>query len=305
LTFEEVSGFVTKEWEIKLNNGNLRQKTFDGYISRVNVLDRIFGKRLLCEISRDDLISYRNRITTEVSCVTANRNLFVIKQIFKHGLEIKAVIKNPVEAINYLSEKSHERNNFILPAMIIQLVEASLRTRAKHYMPALIYLGAEHGASRQEALSLKWKDINFDYDERGYIHFFRTKNNMERTEYLMPRTKQALLKWSDHQRWMRRRKKIDYGNSDFVFCRLDGTPIKRFDTAWKEVCRISKINDFHFHDLRHTFCSNLLLSGSNLKDVKEMIGHSDLSMTDRYSHLTLKHKLLQQEKLAAHYAQGT
>ena len=38
-----------------------------------------------------------------------------------------------------------------------------------------------------------------------------------------------------------------------------------------------------------------------MKDVKEMIGHSDISMTDRYSHLTLNHHKAMQEKLAKHY----
>jgi site-specific recombinase XerD len=95
--------------------------------------------------------------------------------------------------------------------------------------------------------------------------------------------------------------KIDSNGSELVFGHLDGKPIKSFHKAWKEVCNKAGIKDFHFHDLRHTFCSNLLLSGSDLKGVKEMIGHNDLSMTDRYSHLTLNHKRLQQARLAEHY----
>jgi site-specific recombinase XerC len=59
------------------------------------------------------------------------------------------------------------------------------------------------------------------------------------------------------------------------------------------------------HDLRHTFCSNLVLSGADLKDVKEMIGHADIGMTDRYSHLTAQHKLLMQRQLTnPHACQG-
>ena len=42
-------------------------------------------------------------------------------------------------------------------------------------MPSLIYLGAEHGTSKQEALSLQWKDINFDYKGRGLSVFFAPK----------------------------------------------------------------------------------------------------------------------------------
>jgi site-specific recombinase XerD len=120
----------------------------------------------------------------------------------------------------------------------------------------------------------------------------------------MPRTKEALLVWQEHQRRMRHRKKIDAEDSDLVFCRLNGTPVKGFDTAWRTACKRIKLENFHFHDLRHTFCSNLLLAGSDLKDVKEMIGHSDISMTDRYSHLTLSHKRLQQTRLAGHYTKS-
>jgi site-specific recombinase XerD len=47
------------------------------------------------------------------------------------------------------------------------------------------------------------------------------------------------------------------------------------------------------------------LSGDNIKDVKEMIGHSDISMTDRSSHLTLNNHKTIQEKLAKHYENTT
>jgi site-specific recombinase XerD len=47
-----------------------------------------------------------------------------------------------------------------------------------------------------------------------------------------------------------------------------------------------------------------ILSGSDLKDVKEMTGHTDFSMTDRFSHLTLSHKQLRQDMLAEHCANG-
>jgi len=87
-----------------------------------------------------------------------------------------------------------------------------------------------------------------------------------------------------------------------VFCRLDGTPLKGFDKSWRRLCEIAGFDGLHFHDLRHTFCSNLILSGSDLKDVKEMIGHRDLKMTDRYSHLTNMRKLARQEDLARFYA---
>jgi site-specific recombinase XerD len=118
----------------------------------------------------------------------------------------------------------------------------------------------------------------------------------------MPRSKEALLSWQEHQKIMRRRKKVDPGSSDFVFSHMNGQPLKSIKTAWKVICDIAKLPDLRFHDLRHTFCSNLILAGADLKEVKEMIGHADIAMTDRYSHLTSKHKLLRQQQLARHYS---
>jgi len=304
LTFSEVAELLKQEWHKRVNQGKLKEKTFEEYVYQLNVLNRIFGKQLLCKILKDEILRYQADVASEFSNVTSNRRVFIIKHVFKHGLEIRAVLDDSVVQIKYLSEKEQERNKFLLPLDLDKIIEASQETRGKFYMPALIYLGAEHGASRQEALSLNWRDIDFDYNGQGMIRFFRTKNNRERTEYLMPRTKEALLKWEEHQKWMRHRKKIDHCGSDFVFCTLNGIPMKRFDKAWRATCGIVGVKDFHYHDLRHTFCSNVLLSGGDLKDVKEMIGHNDLSMTDRYSHLTLNHKRLRQDKLAEYYVNG-
>jgi integrase len=305
LTFAEVAQHREKEWNEKLANRELVETTFKDYTLRLRSTVNEFGTKLMLEISRQEILEYRNGLAVSISNATSNRYLFIVKQVFKTALILRAIPENPVFDIQYLSEKEHERNKFILPIDIDRLVKASQKTRAKFYIPALILLGAEHGASRQEALSLQWKDIIFDFDGIGLIRFFRSKNKKERTEFLMPRTRQALLDWKDHLEWMRHRKKIKVEDDRFVFCRQDGAPIKRFDSAWNRICDITGIKDFHYHDLRHTFCSNLLLSGSGLKDVKEMIGHKDISMTDRYSHLPGQHRKYRQEQLAEHYANGS
>jgi site-specific recombinase XerD len=65
-----------------------------------------------------------------------------------------------------------------------------------------------------------------------------------------------------------------------------------------------RVHGLHFHDLRHTFCTNLILAGADLKNVKEMIGHPDLAMTDRYTHMTGQRKQFWQDKLAEQYGNG-
>ena len=305
LTFENVAEQLKKDWLSRLKTGEIRQKTADEYIITLNVVKRTFNRQLLCEISLDTIKDYRSEIAFKLSNISSNRRLFVIKQVFKLALIQHAITENICDQIKYLSEKRHERNRFLLPHELDDLITASKQTKAKYYMPALIYLGAEHGASKQEALSLQWSAINFNFDDIGLIRFFRTKNQRERTEYLMPRSRKAIMEWRDHLEWMRHRKKISANGSNLIFCHLNGSPIKQFKSAWKTICKAAGIEKFHFHDLRHTFCSNLILSGAGLKEVKEMIGHSDISMTDRYSHLTPRHKLLKQQQLAKHYTDSS
>jgi integrase len=301
LTFNQVSISLIQEWEKRHNRGELAQKTITGYRDWLKIVNRIFGDRLLCLLKADEIQLLQDDVAKRLTNVTANKYLSVIKKVFVHGKSLKAVIHDPSEAIPYLSEKDHRRNRFLLPYELEKLVRAAQKTRAKFYIPAIIFLGAEHGASKQEILDLEWAKIDFYFKGIGLINLFRTKNRKERTEFLMPRTKQALLKWKDHLEWMRHRRQITHIKSDRVFCRLDGTPKKCFNNAWWHALKVAGIKDFHFHDLRHTFCSNLLLSGAGLKDAKEMIGHSDISMTDRYSHLTPQRHQMNQQNLANHY----
>ena len=304
MTFEQVAHSLKSKWDLRLRQGTLSRKSHEDYSYWLNVLAREFGEKLLCQVSREEIENYINGLLLEFTVITANKYISIFRKVFAHGLDLRAALNNPADDIQRFDEKNHERKEFLLPDQLNRLIQATQTTRAKFYMPAIIYLSAEHAAAKQEILDLNWRDINFDYGDMGLIKFFRTKNKKERVEFLMPRSRKALLSWRDHLELIRKRGEITAPKSDRVFCRIDGTPIKRFDKAWKASLKEAGIINFHFHDLRHTFASNMLLSGASLKDVKEAMGHSDISMTDRYSHLTLSHMIKKQSQLADHYQNG-
>jgi len=301
LTVEQVCKHLKQDWEGKAQNNALSPVTLEGYLGRVGQISKKFGNRFLCEITEQEVKDHRNDIAKSTSNANANRILFVMKQILSCGVELGVITENPASGIKMLSEKAHERNQFLLPDGLLKLLESCQQVRSKHYLPAMIMLGAEHGASKQEILSLKWNDINFNYEGKGLIRFFRTKNKRERTEILMPRTREALLAWRQHLNHMREKRDIIVMDDTYVFCRFDGTRLKGFTSGWRKVRKLAGYNDLHFHDLRHTFCTNLRLVGADGKGVKEMIGWRDLKMADRYTHIIDAEKVALQEKLAHHY----
>lgn len=60
---------------------------------------------------------------------------------------------------------------------------------------------------------------------------------------------------------------------------------KNFEKRWRSAVKAAGLADFRFHDLRHTFASWARQSGADIADVKDALGHSDISMTMRYAHI--------------------
>lgn len=67
-------------------------------------------------------------------------------------------------------------------------------------------------------------------------------------------------------------------------------PYRYFDAHWRQALRAAEIEDFRFHDLRHTCASYLASGGASLLEVADVLGHRTLRMTLRYMHLTSSHK---------------
>src|SRR5262249_31371606 len=60
-------------------------------------------------------------------------------------------------------------------------------------------------------------------------------------------------------------------------------------TSFENAVAAAKVEDFHFHDLRHTFASRSVMRGGSLPALQQILGHATLAMTMRYAHLSPRH----------------
>ena len=116
--------------------------------------------------------------------------------------------------------------------------------------------------------------------KHGFILLDKTKNG-DRREIPINATLKGIL------RDLTRRIDVPY----VFYDRATGKPYKDVKRSFKTACRRAGIKDFHFHDLRHTFASHLVMAGVDITTVKELLGHKTLTMTLRYAHLAPSHKV--------------
>ncbi|WP_462326080.1 site-specific integrase [Desulfoplanes sp.] len=166
-----------------------------------------------------------------------------------------------------------------------------------------ILLTAEHGASKQEILDPRWDDIDFDLGDSGYIGFYRTKNEVQRMHPLqMERTREALLA---RRKYLAKYRKIAVEEVDgYVVGHPDGRPMLDICSAWRTIRKNAGMPEFHFHDLRHIFCTNLIFSGRTLPQTQKLIGHKTAKMTERYSHFEIMEEFTGFRDLSQRYKTG-
>jgi integrase len=163
-----------------------------------------------------------------------------------------------------------ERHHATLPDLSVRFFS--------DYLRPMVLLTMNTGLRRGEVLQLKWPDV--DLLQRKVV--IRGDNAKSGKTRYVPLNDEAL---SMLQRWRPSAEAMGW-----VFPAHDGGRLTSIKTSWRRVLKNAAITDFRWHDLRHHFASRLVMKGVDLNTVRELLGHSDLSMTLRYAHLSPEHK---------------
>ncbi len=247
------------------------KRSFQRDRSLVKNLMAAFRGKLLSEITNWLIEKYKKDRRTAmvygrpIKPATINREVACLKRMFSLAIEWGRATENPGAKVKLFREDN--RMERILTPEEQQRLLAACTDHSRPFVVTALHTGMRLG----EILNLCWDQVDL---AKGYLTVEQTKNGHSR-KIPMNRTLTGTLK------------AVTKGGP-FVFG--GEKPYGAIKTSFKAALRRAGISACRFHDLRHTFASSLVAAGVDLVTVKELLGHSEISMTMRYSHPTPENK---------------
>jgi len=228
--------------------------------SRLQRLINRFGEVNLSDITPAVIREWMDERLSEVKPASALRDLSTLRAIlnkaFREGLLAQVPpfprMKKAPGRCRWLTVEEERR----------------LLLAAKPHLRALIAFAADTGGRKSELLKLDWQNVNL---ERGFVMFTQTKTGEDRSVRLTDRAQRVLTG-------------LGAKESGPVFT-YRGQAIKDVKTTFDKARTRAELEDFRFHDLRHTFASRLVQQGVSLYEVMHLTGHKSFQMVQRYAHL--------------------
>lgn len=246
----------------------------------------------------------RARLEKKKSTASCNRPLAYLAAMMNHAQKAGLVKVNPCTGIKPLREDK-SRVRFLSPEergrllAVLEAREAQARAArishnkwlaergiaprptldgrySDHVFP-LVLLAVNTGLRRGELFGLTWGDVDFP---RRMLRVRADSAKSGKTRYipLNSPAMDALDTW--------RAQHDAVAPSALIFPGRGGGRLNNINKAWKAVRDAAKLDGFHFHDLRHTFASELIMRGVSLSVIRDLLGHSNFTMTQRYAHLS-------------------
>ena len=263
------------------NYAKINKRSWMTDVSYVKGMNRQFGSLCLDEITPLHIEGYKAaRLKQGLAKSTVNRCLAILRKMFTLAVEWGYVQQSAVPKMRFFPEKDNWKERILTPEEEKRLF-ASSSLSLRSVMTVALHTGMRLG----EILGLTWPQVDL---KARYIRVERTKSG--KTRFIEVNT--PLLQE------LTRLKSLD-GTSPYVFPNPSTRkPLTTVRTAFVAACRRASIAGLRFHDLRHTFASRLNMLGADPVTIMELLGHSSLKMTERYTHTSRAQKRTAVERLA-------
>ncbi len=234
-------------------------------------LTAFFEDKYLYEITSLDVEKFKVERLEIVGKNSVNKTLGCLRAMFNKAIEWNLYDGvNPVHNRQFL-KLENRRLRYLEKDEIKRLLSVS-----SGHLKDIIEFAINTGMRQGEIFNLKWEDVDFN---TGLIHLLKTKSGQKREVPMNESVKNVLAR-------VRKPKGAEY-----VFSSFNNKPFDNVKKSFRTALKKTGIENFRFHDLRHTFASHLVMGGVDLLTIKELLGHKKIDMTLRYAHLSGEHKV--------------
>jgi len=232
-----------------------------------------FGNKRASEITAADIDKGIGALPKHLKNATINRYVAAISVVLNYACRYYDLSNNPVRHISPLPEKN-SRTRFLSNSEKTRLLGACMSSNWDK-LHLLVLLAITTGARKGELTKLRWSDIDFDRQTA----FVRTSKNGQ--PKVLPLTDSVI---KELQLFNTKDNSLIFASTvkpDKPYC---------FTKPWYKALKDADIEDFRFHDLRHSCASYLAMNGASLLEIADVLGHKQIQMTKRYAHLCIEHK---------------
>ncbi len=242
--------------------------THDGDIKKLRWLDAFLGKLMLDEITLDVIDRVKSERLKTVSKSTVNRYLAVVRSILLRARDEWEWIDKAPKVKLFREPPGRERS------ITVEQAEALLRELPAHQRDVVLFALAT-GLRQSNALRLEWSHVNLE-SGHAWVDADQSKN---RRPIAVPLNSKALE--------VLRRQIGKHPVRVFTYA---GGPLNRANThAWQRALKRAGIENFRWHDLRHTWATWHRQSGTPTHELQRLGGWRTSVMVERYAHLAPDH----------------
>lgn len=233
-----------------------------------------FEHVLLHNFKIDTVEGLRNALLQrELAPASINKVMRIFKNMFTKAVEWEMTTD---EILRKVRKVKGFKEGGRLRFLSIEEAKNLLSVCDKHLYP--IVLTALHtGMRKTEILQLKWDQVDLAHNVI-LLKWDETKTDEARQVPINSAVREMLMK------------QPRFIDSGYVFAHPEShKPYGDIKHSFKAALKRAGIRNFHFHDLRHTFASHLIMAGRSLREVADLLGHKDIKMTMKYAHLAPAH----------------
>ena len=299
-----------------LRKSEVAETTYDGYHTYIDRHLVPYFRDLnlnIQDITAGHIFDYVNYLSNDggrkdnkiggQSNTSIRKIISILRQVFEYAVLYGDIKINPAIQVPLpkTTNKKDERQVFLTSEDAQKMLDAFQNEEIGH----IVYVTLYYGLRKSEALGLRWQAVDFDantitinHTVVGNGHIVRkdtTKTYTSRRTYeLLPDVKALLLKLKDQQDDYKRRLGSGYHMNDYIFKNPNGVPYRpdSLTRIFKRALARHGLPQMRYHDLRHSTASILVDKGWDIYDIKEWLGHADISTTANiYAHISHRHKV--------------